>query len=291
MTEPKSVLVVGATGHQGGAVALLLLEQGHRVRALTRNPESPGAVALKDSGVEVVPADLEDGDSLARAFEGVDSAFAMATPFEAGPEAEVRQGENIVAAAKAARIQHLVYSSVASADRSTAIPHFDSKAEIERQIESAGVPYTIVAPVYFMENLFAPWTLPELQSGRLSMALPADRVLQQIAVPDIASFAVLALANPDRFLGERVDIAGDEVTGDEAAEILSQAAGRKIEYVEIPADQRAAMGDDVKRMLDWFDETGYDVDLATQRSEYPEVTWTSYRDWAQAQDWSVLDRG
>jgi len=195
----------------------------------------------------------------------------------------------MLAAAKTAGVRHLVYSSVASADQSTGIPHFDSKFEIEQQIKASAVPSTIVAPVYFMENLFAPWTVPGLREGKLAMALPADRVLQQIAVEDITTFVVLALEHRERFLGTRIDIAGDEVTGEQAADILTRASGRQIEYVEIAPEQRAAMGEDVKRMLDWFDDTGYSVELDDLRRAYPEVGWHTYQEWADAQDWTALD--
>lgn len=182
--------------------------------------------------------DLEDRAACEGAARDVDAVFAVATPFEPGVEAEVRQGQNMLAAAKTAGVRHLVYSSVASADQSTGIPHFDSKFEIEQQIKASAVPSTIVAPVYFMENLFAPSTVPGLREGKLAMALPADRVLQQIAVEDIATFVVLALEHRERFLGTRIDIAGDEVTGEQAADILTRASGRQIEYVEIAPEQR-----------------------------------------------------
>lgn len=289
MSESLKVLVVGATGQQGGAVARELLSRGHEVRALTRSPSSPAAVALEEAGAEVVDGDLENPSSCASAARDVDAIFTMATPFEAGPEAEVRQGVNMLAAAKAEGVQHLVYSSVASADQSTGIPHFDSKFEIEQKIRSSGVPHTIVAPVYFMENLFTPWMLPGLQEGKLAIALPSSRVLQQIAIEDLAGFVVRALESRDRFLGKRIDIAGDQVTGDEAAEIISRASGREIEYVEIPPEQRSAMGEDVARMLDWFDETGYSVDIEALRRAYPELAWHAYEEWAKAQDWSALE--
>ncbi len=219
----------------------------------------------------------------------MDAIFAMATPFEAGVEAEVRQGENMLAAAKAEGVQHLVYSSVASADKSTGIPHFDSKFEIEQKIQDSGLPSTIVGPVYFMENLLAPWTLPGLREGKPAMAIPSSCVLQQIAVEDLAGFVVLALENRDRFLSKRIDIAGDEVTGSEAAEIISRAVGREIEYVELPPEQRNAMGEDVAKMLDWFVKTGFSVNLEAQRREYPEVDWHTYEEWARAQDWSAVE--
>ena len=124
MTTPLTVLVTGATGSQGGAVARRLLKRGHRVRAFTRSADSPAARSLTDSGAEVLTGSFDEPDSLVRASRGADAVFAMATPFEAGREAEVRQGRHVFEAAREAGVGHLVYSSVASADQVTRIPHF-----------------------------------------------------------------------------------------------------------------------------------------------------------------------
>src|ERR671936_3122514 len=112
MPRPMTVFVSGATGQQGGALARVLAERGHRVRALTRAPNSPAAAELHHLGAEVVRGDFEDPDSVARAARGADAAFAMGTPYEAGPDAEVRQGEELVDALRAASVPYIVYSSV-----------------------------------------------------------------------------------------------------------------------------------------------------------------------------------
>src|SRR3954463_16812025 len=127
----SNVLVTGATGKQGGAVTRELLRKGHRVRALTRKATGAAAQELARLGAEVVTGDLEDRSSVDAAMRGVDAGFAAGTPFEGGPESETRQGIHVADAAKAAGV-YLVYSSVANADRKTGIPHFDSKAEVEK---------------------------------------------------------------------------------------------------------------------------------------------------------------
>jgi uncharacterized protein YbjT (DUF2867 family) len=202
----------------------------------------------------------------------------------------VRHGIAAADAAKAAGVGHLVYSSVANADRDTAIPHFDSKREVEEHIERLGVPYTIVAPVYFMENLLAPWTLPELKEGRLPMALSSSRPLQQIALSDIAAFTALILEKRKDFAGQRLDIASDEMAGDEVAETLTRVTGHEIHYVELPLEQvRQAMGDDGARMFEWFDQVGYSADIAALRRNHPEVGWHTFEGWAKEQEWSALE--
>ncbi len=289
MSDSLSVLVSGATGQQGGALARVLLEKGHRVRAFARRPDSREAETLERLGAELAEGDFEEPSTIERAARGMDALFIVATPFEAGMEAETRHGIAAADAAKTAGVSHLVYSSVADADKDTGIPHFDSKRKVEEHIESLGIPYTIVAPVYFMENLLAPWTLPELKAGRLPMALPSSRSLQQVALSDIAAFTGMVLENREQFEGRRVDIASDELAGEEAAEVLTRVTGREIEYVELPLEQvRQAMGEDGARMFEWFDRVGYSADIAALRRDHPEVGWHTFEEWATGQEWSAL---
>ena len=153
MGQKLAVVVTGGTGKQGGAVVKSLLERGHEVRAVTRSTDSAKARELANAGVTLVRASLEDTAALTKALEGATSLFAMTTPFEGGTHAETRQGMSAADAAKAAGV-HLVFSSVGSANRQTGVPHFDSKYEVEEHIARIGVRATVLAPVYFMENLY-----------------------------------------------------------------------------------------------------------------------------------------
>ena len=289
MPKPIVVLVAGATGRQGGALARLLLEKGHQVRALTRRPGSQAAASLHAAGADLVEGDLDDEASVQRAADGADAFFLMATPFEEGAGAEVRQGQRAARAAKDAGVKHLVYSSVAGADRSTGIPHFDSKREVERYVEALGVPYTIVAPVFFMENLLAPATLDGLRAGTLSLALPPKQKLQLIAVADIAAFTRLVVERPGVFQGKRVEVASDELTGPEIAKVLSHATGSSIGYSRTPLSALRAASEDLGRMYEWLGEVGFRADVEGLRRAYPEVGWHECRAWAREQDWTVLD--
>jgi uncharacterized protein YbjT (DUF2867 family) len=290
MSDSLSVLVSGATGQQGGALARVLLERGHGVRAFVRRPDSPEAKELERLGAELARGDFDEPSTPEDAARGTDALFIVATPFEAGMEAETRHRIAAADAAKAAGVSHLLYSSVANADRNTGIPHFESKRKVEEHIEGLGIPYTIVAPVYFMDNLLAPWTLPQLKEGRLPMALPSSRPLQQITPSDIAAFTALVLEHPEEFVDRRVDIASDELSGEEVAEILSGVTGREIHYVELPLEQvRQAMGEDGARMFEWFDQVGYSADISALRREHPEVGWHTFEGWAKEQDCSVLE--
>ncbi len=286
---PLDVLVCGATGKQGGALTRALISRGHRVRALTRHAESPAAVALRQSGVRLFTGSYDDAASLERAAAGADAVFAMGIPWgEGGVEAETRQGIAVVDAAVKAGVKHLVYTSIASVNRHTGIPFFESKVPIEKRIAESGITHTIIGPVFFMENVGGPLLAPALREGKLAMPLPPGRKLQQIAVADIGGFAATVIENPGKYGGRRVDIASAELTGLEAADILSRAAGRKIEYVEVPLAEMRKFSDAYAAMFEWFDRVGYDADITQLRHEAPEAGWHSYESWAAEQDWKSL---
>jgi uncharacterized protein YbjT (DUF2867 family) len=286
MTSRLDVLVTGATGKQGGTVARELLARGHSVRALTRRPDSPAATMLTELGIQIIPGDFEDQASLERAARGADAVFAMTTPFETGARAEVAEGANLARAAAAAGVRHFVYSSVAGADRATGIPHFDSKYEVETEILRLGVPFTIIAPVFFMENFLGESFARGIAEGSLPMALPATRRLQQIAVSDIGRFAALIIDRREEFLGRRIEIASDELTGLTAAAVLGKSSGHRVQYATLPLDSVRQWNEDLARMFAWFDRVGYDADIVGLRTRYPEVGWHRFSEWARQHDWS-----
>ncbi|TBC94834.1 NmrA/HSCARG family protein [Rhizobium leguminosarum] len=290
MSNTRSVLVTGATGQQGGAVARALMTRGRRVKAITRRPESDGAKRLTAAGAQVVAGDLDDAASVAAAAEGVNAMFLMGNSYEAGTDAETRQGIAAADAAKAAGIGHLIYSSVADADKTTGIPHFDSKYLVEKHIAGLGIPYTISAPVAFMENTVAPWAIDGLRQGVYAAALPPARVLQQVTIDDIGAFVATLAERREQVFGKRFDIAGDELSGEQQAKILSEVLGRPITYRELPIAAIRQQSEDTALMFEWFDRTGYDADIAALRRDFPDVGWHSYADWARGFDWSVLDK-
>src|SRR2546427_6626638 len=285
MAQKKlTVVVTGSTGKQGGAVARGLLERGHKVRAVTRDPNSSQAKLLANAGATLVVAS-EDTAAITKALEGATSLFAMTVPF-GGTDAETRQGIAAAAAAKAAGV-HLVFTSVGSANRQTGIPHFDSKYEVEKYIAKVGVRATILAPVSFMENLY--FAKEQLAKGIYAAALPPTRALAQVAVVDIGAVAVRLLEDAGRFTGKRFDLASDELTGNDALAILSRVTGRSFDYYQIPLDVvRQRMGEDAAKMYDWLDRVGYTVDRAALRREFPDVAFHDFESWAKTQDWNAL---
>jgi uncharacterized protein YbjT (DUF2867 family) len=289
MSQKLAVVVTGATGQQGGAVVKNLLERGHEVCAVTRNTDSAKARQLANAGVTLVRASLEDTTALAKALKGATSFFAMTTPFEGGPQAETRQGISAADAAKAAGV-HLVFNSVGSANRRTGVPHFDSKYEVEKHIAKIGVRATVLAPVYFMENLY--FGKEQLTKGVYATPLPPTRQLAQVAVADIGAVAVRLLEDPGRFSGKRFDLGGDELTGNDALAILSRVTGRPFTYFQVPLEViRQRMGEDGAKMYEWFDHVGFTFDRAALRREFPDVAFHDFESWANAQDWNTLLQG
>jgi uncharacterized protein YbjT (DUF2867 family) len=286
MAQQLTVVVTGSTGKQGGAVARGLLERGHKVRAVTRDPSSSQAQSLAKAGATLLAASLEDTAALTQALSGATSLFAMTTPFEGGTDAETRQGISAADAAKAAGV-HLVYTSVNSANRQTGVPHFDSKYEVEKHIAKIGVCATILAPAFFMENLY--FGKAQLAQGIYAVALPPTRKLAQIAVVDIGAVAVRVLEDAARFAGKRFDLAGDELTGNDVVAVLSRLTGRPFSYFQVPLEViRQRMGEDGVKMHEWFDRVGYAVDRAGLRREFPDVVFQDFESWAKSQDWKML---
>ncbi len=281
------VLVTGATGKQGGATARALLARGHSVRALCRDAASPRAEALAKLGVERIEGAIQS-EALGRAMSGVDAVFAVCTPFE-GISEEVRNGFALVDAARKAGVTHLVYTSAANADRDTGIPSFESKKRIEARLRQSGVPFTILGPAYFMENLLEDFSQAQLRAGVFARFLPVDKPLQYVAVEDIARFAVETLEHRDAFLGARIDLAGDELDALHAAAVLSRVLGRELTPTAVPLEQFPAQGElgaNLLALLRWLGATGFSADLGRLRREFPAVGWHSLEAWARAQDWS-----
>lgn len=281
------VLVTGATGRQGGVLARSLLNQGHRVRALIRNEEHQDISRLRSLGAEISKGDFEDQDSLVRAMRDVSTVFAMSTPAGIGFEAEIRHGKNLAQAAKEVGVQHYIYSSAAGANRSTGVSLLEAKVKIEQWIRNIGLPFTIIGSVFFMENLFAVLERAELAQGRVSLPLPRLCKLQQVALEDFASFVTLVIENRDQFLGRRLDIASDELTGIKIAEVLGKVTGRQLIYSEMAPEAIQEENSDLVGFYEWLGNGGMKVNIELLRRQFPEVGWHNYEKWASKQDWQA----
>lgn len=266
--------VLGATGAQGGAVVTALMELGETVRAVTRHASSGRAQALSAAGVEVVEADLLDQAALRAAFAGTDTVFAVTTPFESGPQAEIDQGMSILSAA--VDVPHLVFSSVSDADRRTGIPHFDSKAVVETALRDSGRPHTVIGPTYFYDNIAG--SIDEIRTtGRLELPIPTTTPLQQLSRRDLGRFAAAALTDPSAFDGLRIDLASDSPTPDEMAGTLGAALGREV--VAVATDPASLGSDDMRAMFTYLGGHGYSADIETLHAAHPDIGWQTFGDW------------
>jgi len=282
----KTVLVTGATGRQGGAVVRHMLAKRWKLRALTRKTSSHAAQALARQGVEVVQGDLEDPSSVASATAGVYGVYSVQDFWAVGAKREVQQGKHVADAAKKAGVKHFVYSSVGGAERSTGIPHWESKWEIEKHIRSLGLPATVLRPVTFMEGYYIDQVEIGILKGKLADAVRSDKPYQTIATDDIGAFAALAFERPTEFIGKELEIAGSELTYLEAAKVFSHVLGKPVKFRKLPLPLvRLILGKEFYVMFRWFNEAGYEADIPGLRRAYPEIHLHSLEEWLREEGW------
>jgi uncharacterized protein YbjT (DUF2867 family) len=285
MADRRLILVTGVTGQQGGAVARELLAHGYSVKGMTRKLEGENAKVLAKLGVKMSQGDLDDAVSLERAIEGVWGLFAVQNTWEAGVEREEEQGKRIATIAKKLGVQHFVYSSVGSAHRKTGIPHFDNKWRVEETVRGLGFPsYTILRPAFFMENFLSPWFKPGIDQGKLMVGIKPETVLQMIAVQDIGKYGLWAFEKHQQLNGREIDIAGDARTMPETAEIISKAAGKKIEFAQVPIEEVRKFSEDFAIMYEWFDRVGYNADIKARARESG-IPPTTFAEWVAKAKW------
>lgn len=285
-SQDGPILVIGATGRQGGAVARELLSRGRDVHALTRTSDTPAARQLADHGAIVIQGDLDDPASIRRAMSGVHGVFSVQTHVApAAVDDEVRQGIAVAEAAKDVDVAHVVYTSVDGAERDSGVPHFDSKWRIERRLQALEVPTTVLRPTGLMEN-FAAHSRPEVVAGTLivRLALRPDAPLQMVACADIGVFAADAFERPQDYIGEAVALAGDELTGPQIAATFQAVTAIPARYEEHPLAQLRAFSEDLALMWEWIGRFGYDAaDIPALRERHPRLR--TLADWLMQTGW------
>lgn len=290
-TANGPVLVIGATGQQGGAAARELLDRGREVRALVRDPESPAAGALRRAGASLATGDLDDPDSLRAAMTGVSGVFLVLTMMVGprispeGVAAEERRGKAVADLARECGVGHLVYSSLNGAAEKSGIPYYESKARIEERIHALGLPATILRPVSFMEN-FATYSRPVLEDGELvvSLAVRPELEMQLISVRDIGAFAAIAFGQPEKFAGRTLEIAGDALSPPRIAEVFGRACGLPARFRQTPIEQVRAFDPQLAQMFTFFNERPSAMaDLSALRAIHPGLmrleTWLEVTGW------------
>jgi uncharacterized protein YbjT (DUF2867 family) len=262
VTDKKTIAVVGATGAQGGGLARALLsdkESPFRVRALTRNIGSEKAKELAKLGAEVVAADLDDVESLKRAFEGAYGAYCVTNFWEhLSPQKEVDQARAMAQAAKHAGLQHVIWSTFEDTRKwvplednrmptlmgKYKVPHFDGKAEANQAFADLGVPTTFLLTSFYWDNMIYLGMGPKKgPDGKLAITLPMDdKALPGIAAEDIGKCAYGIFKKGNEYIGKTVGIAGEHLTGAQMASALSKALGQPVHYNAVEPDVYRGFG-------------------------------------------------
>ena len=262
MAEKKIIAVVGATGAQGGGLVRAILSDpkgGFTARAITRDVNSDKAKELKKLGAEVVAADVNDVESLKRAFTGAYGAYCV-TFFWAdmSPENEKAQASNMARAAKEAGVRHAIWSTFEdtrklvplSDDRMPTlmgkykVAHFDAKNEANSIFTELGVPTTFLLTSFYWENMIYFGAGPQKgPDGKLALAYPmGDKKLPGMASEDIGKCAYGIFKRSGDFIGKTVGVSGDQLTGKQMAAALTKALGQEVQYVDVPADVYRSFG-------------------------------------------------
>ncbi|MCP1711365.1 uncharacterized protein YbjT (DUF2867 family) [Kerstersia gyiorum] len=272
----RSILVLGATGRQGGSVAKALLKARWPVRAFVQDPSEPASIALREAGAELVQGALQETDVIASAMKDIHGVFCV-MPANLSAEDEVRYGTRVADLAAKFRVDHFIYSSGASAgDELTGVLRFDAKPRIEAHVRKLPLAATIVRPMIFMEMLVRPGF--GLDEGRLVSLIQRDHSIQLTAVQDIGKIVAAMFADKARFAGKTLKIASDRVTGRELEAAFSEAAGRPITYTRFP-DEVLAANADLAHMASSLEDgpLAERVDLDLMREINPELV--SLRSW------------
>lgn len=290
MTEVGSgpVLVIDVNGVRGNSAAHALLRAGYRVRGWSHARNSETALALEQQGAEIVGGLPDTPEALRLAMTGITALVLAGSPMESGLPSESRLGERIIQVAVAMHVPYVVMLSIAGAEQHTGIPQFETKGAIEQSLHLSGLPYTILAPTFLMENLLTVNILAQLRQGRLSLPLDPDRRLQVLAAHDLGAFVLLALSRRETLVHQRIVLTSDEVTGRQMAASLTHRIGRTMEYQVRPIEQVRAWNPDYAQMFEWLNRIGFNGDVEALRNRWPEVGWRRFDTWAAEQKWADL---
>jgi uncharacterized protein YbjT (DUF2867 family) len=282
MSTLLQILVVGATGAQGGSVARHLLRiGGYRVRCLTRRLNSPAAQEFARLGAELVEGDLSNPASLRAALRGCDGAFGVTNYWEHF-EREYDQGRNFVDARRASGIQHAVISTLPHVKQLSGgrleVPHFDTKGHIEEYARGTNLPATYVHVAFYYENFLKHFPPRRQPNGTYVFGFPQGTTpLAAVAAEDVGGVVAAIFAESFWYRDKVVGIVGDDLRCDEYAEIMHRVLGRSFAYRYVAHDAFAALdfpgARDLANMFDFNRQyvPNRRVDLAKSRELYPEI--------------------
>ena len=276
MADKKIIAVVGATGAQGGGLVQAILEENaFAVRAITRKPDSDKAGAFRDAGAEVVAADMDDVASLTKALEGAYGAFFVTAFWEHfSPEKEMQQAENMAEAAKQAKLQHVIWSTLEDTRKDVPlsdermptlndrwkVPHFDAKGESDQYFIQRGIPVTFLRASFYWENFIYFGLQPKrADDGVLTLSIPmGDKELAGVGAVDIGRVAYGIFKQGSALIGKTIGVAGEHLTGAQMAEKMSKAIGEKVRYSPVTPAMFRSFGfpgaDDLGNMFQYYQE-------------------------------------
>lgn len=286
----RTVLVIGATGNQGGVTVdhLLKADEDFFVRGLTRTPESQAAQALAARGVDVRRGDLNDKGTLRPAVEGVDVVVVVTNIWTAGFDESIRHGKNIADVAADADVDHILFSGAGYHNRDLGIAALEPAGEVERYIRSQDIPSTFLRPVWFMHNLEP--AFEDVLDGTLALPIEEDVTLQMIDVDDVGRAIARILDEPSEFTGEGIDLAGDQHTLAEMAHILTEVTDADVHPFTVPIDEaRKEMGEEMAELFQWFNDVGYEVDIESVERRFG-FEFTSFREYLQNNGWTAKNQ-
>jgi uncharacterized protein YbjT (DUF2867 family) len=288
MENRKVIAVVGATGAQGSGLISAILNDssgGFSARAITRDAGSEKAKELARQGVEVVEADVNDKDSLVKAFEGAYGAWCVTFFWEhLSPEKEMQHAGNMAEAAAEAGVKHVIWSTLEDTRKwiplddeniptlhgKYKVPHFDAKGESDKFFINSGVPYTLLYTSFYWENFIYFGMGPQKgANGKAAITFPmGDKKLPGIASGDIGKCAYSIFKSEDKYFGKTIGIAGDHLTGFQMADAFSKHLGTEVTYNDVPPAVYRSFGfpgaDDMGNMFQFKSE--FESDFCGARS-------------------------
>ena len=287
------IVVFGATGRQGESVVRALLANGYKVRALTRNPDSTGGKSLQEKGCEVVKVDLDDASSVQSSVAGAHGVFAVTNFWallaesenkgEVAMAREVAQGKTIGDACKKEGVKHLVYSGLASVEKSIgkSCPHLDGKAIVEEYLDEIGVPATSTRLPFYYENFYD--FVQKGDDGTFSITFPMDGPMDALSVADIGEIVVTVFKSADKYIGKKLNLSGDKKTMGEYAAIVSEVTGKTLTYNKVPAEVFSKFpfpgAEELAVMFEFFSSDKFTPDQELTRILNPSTT--HFKQWAE----------
>lgn len=271
MAREKLIVVTGATGRQGGAVARHLASDGWHVRALTRSAGSPASEELARRGIEVVTADMDDLGALRRAFADAYGVYSVQNPMIAGEKGEETQGRNVVTAAAEADISHLVYGSAGPGMPGTGVAAWDVKLEVAAYARSRGVPLTVLRPMAFMELMTDKDLYPPVAVWHLMPRLVGEnRPLPWLSAADLGAIAAQAFNDPEAYVGLDIGLAADVRTLAQCRTVWRRETGRDPRRFPMPLWLfERFVGPDLTRMWRWLADHDAHADVDRTRALLP----------------------